>query len=152
MIAVDDLEVVSQVGFGEGVILTAILLDDIGEFLRLELFRAAEHEMLAQMRDSGLAELFVARAHFVEDVEGRNRRLMVFEQEHLQAIRQSFEFDRVGDSRVRQSRGGEPKQYGERTYRGDDGETGIRDDVGRDKSFHMHGFKPVKSAAFRGVK
>jgi hypothetical protein len=68
------------------------------DLLGLVFLGPAEHQMLAQMRESGLAGLFVARPNLVKDVEGRDRRLMILQHQHLEPVGQRLGFDVIGNT------------------------------------------------------
>ena len=92
------------------VILAAIFLDDVGELLGPVFLGAPEHQVFEQMRDAGPAELLVARTHVVEDAEGRNRSLVIFQHQHSKAVGQGLGLDCVGYAGAREARGERGKQ------------------------------------------
>ena len=104
MILIYRLEIVGEIRFRERIIHPAVLLDYLRELLGLEFLGALEHQMLAQMREAGLAHLLVTRTDFVEDVEGRERRLVIFEHEHFEPVGKRLTLHRIRDSRTRRSR------------------------------------------------
>ncbi len=99
MILVDRLEVIGEVRFRERVILAAVLLDYLRELFGPQLLGALEHQMLAQMRQTGPAELLVARADAVKNIERRQRRLVILEHQHAKPVGQRLSLDRIRHSR-----------------------------------------------------
>ncbi len=114
VIAIDHFEVVGEVGAGERVIHPAVLLDDVGELLGAVFFGAAEHQMLDQMRDAGLAEALVARSDLAEHVEGGDRRLMIFQHQDLEPVGQGLGLDLVGDACARGAASAKKQQRSDR--------------------------------------
>ena len=119
MVLVDRLEIIREVRFGERVILAAVLLDYLRELLGPDLLGALEHQVLAQMRQPGLAELLIARADAVEDVEGRDGSLVIFQHQHPQPVGQRLGFDRVGEARACGRRSSQTQESTERRHRGE---------------------------------
>src|SRR5260370_13107608 len=56
------------------------------------------------MRQPRLPHLLVARANPEEDVERRERRLVIFQHQHLEPVRKRLTLDRIRDSRAREAR------------------------------------------------
>ncbi len=100
MVAIDDLEIVGVILAGEGVIVAAVLLDDVGEFLGPSFLVPRNIRCSHRCDIAGLADLLVARAHAIENVEGRDRRLVVFQHDDLEPVGQLLVLDGVGDSGV----------------------------------------------------
>jgi hypothetical protein len=50
--------------------------------------RALEHHVLEHVRDAADAHVFVLGAHVIEDLHGRDRRLVIGQEQHLQPVGQ----------------------------------------------------------------
>jgi hypothetical protein len=50
--------------------------------------RTFEHQVLEEMRESGMAGALVFSAHVIPDLQVNHRNLVVFEQNHLEAVRE----------------------------------------------------------------
>ncbi len=82
----DALEVGGHVVIGEGVIVAAVLGDDLGELAGRDLLRALEHQMLEEMRDAGRAGRFVGGADLVPDHLGDDGRAAIRDHDHMEAV------------------------------------------------------------------
>ena len=70
----------------EGVGLPADLLEQARVLLGRDVLRALEHHVLEHVRDAADADVLVLRAHVIEDLHRRDGRLVVGEEEHLEAV------------------------------------------------------------------
>ena len=80
------LEIGGDVVIGEGVVLAAVLGDDLGELAGRDLVGALEHQMLEEMGDAGGARRLVGGADLVPDHLGHDRRAMIGDDQDLQAV------------------------------------------------------------------
>ena len=71
---------------GEGVVLAAILGDDLGELAGRDLVCALEHQMFEEVGDARGARRLVGGADLVPDHLGHDRRAMIRDHQHLQAV------------------------------------------------------------------
>ena len=90
MLLGDALEIGGVVVAGEGVLLAADLGDRFGEGALGMGLGALEHEMLEEMRDARLARRIVGRAVAIPDHVGDDRRAVVRDHNHGQAIVQAI--------------------------------------------------------------
>src|SRR5437868_4731422 len=95
------------------------------------------------MREAGLADLLVARAHLVKNVERRDGRLVILEREDLEPVGQSLGLDVIGDTSVSRARERDRNRECERAS-----------ECGRGFVTKMmeHGVLSIKSRAFDDVK
>jgi len=59
---------------------------------------------LEQMREAGLADLLVARAHLIEDVKRHHRRLVILEYQNAKSVGQRRGLDVIGHARAGRAR------------------------------------------------
>ena len=89
------MEGVGAVGVGGPVDVGDADLFERLEVVVVEVFRAVEHEVLEQVREAGLAELFVLRADVIPQVDRDDGRFVVFMDDERQAVVEDELF--VGD-------------------------------------------------------
>ena len=70
----------------EGVGLAAHLLEQAGVLLGRDVLGALEHHVLEHVGDAADADALVLRAHVIEDLHRRDGRLVIGEEEHLEAV------------------------------------------------------------------
>ena len=80
------LEIGRVIVGGEGVVVAAVLLDDPRKILGTDLGSPFEHHVLEHVGQAGLTPGFVPGPHPVPYLEGDNRRLVVLEEENLEAV------------------------------------------------------------------
>ncbi len=85
---------------GEGVVLAAILGDDLGELAGRDLVGALEHQMFEEVGDAGGARRLVGGADLVPDHLGHDRRAMIRDHQHLQAVLELELADALGGLRA----------------------------------------------------
>ena len=83
---------------GEGVDLSALGLEDAGEFLRPQGFRTPEHQVFEEVADAGDALELKAGAHVVMELQGDHGHPGIGEHEQLEAVIQPIGDD--GDLRL----------------------------------------------------
>ncbi len=76
------------VGRREGIFLPAETGDRAAEVAERVLRGALEHQVFEEMGDAGLAGRLVGRAHLVPDHVGDDRRAVIGNDHHLQAVRE----------------------------------------------------------------
>jgi hypothetical protein len=93
----------------EGVDLATDLLEEARVVLGRHVLRALEHHVLEHVGDAADADVLVLRAHVIEDLHGRDGRLVVGEEEHLEAVGEPPRLDvelgrdgRLGGGRLRE--------------------------------------------------
>ena len=89
IIAGKGLEEIRVVVVGAGIVESAESFDDPGMLFRSHVRRAFEHQVLEEMRESSAAGALVFRPHVIPHLKVDHRNGVVFEQNHLQPIRQS---------------------------------------------------------------
>ena len=82
----DDLEIAGVIGGCEGVVPAAIAGDHAGEFTRVEVVCALEHQMLKEMGEASFARLLINRADFVVGEMGDRSTPMIFDNNELKAV------------------------------------------------------------------
>jgi hypothetical protein len=82
----DVLEVVGAVVIGGAVEVGGAHLLHGVDVAAVEVFAAAEHQVLEEVREAGLAGLFVLRADVIPDVDGHDGGFVVFVDDHGQAV------------------------------------------------------------------
>ncbi len=82
------LEIVGAVGVGGAVLIGGADQFEGFEEFALVVFRALEHQVFEQVRETAAAERLVLGSDVVPDVDGDDRRLTVGMHDHTQAIRQ----------------------------------------------------------------
>ena len=70
----------------EGVVLAADLLDQARVLLGRHVLRALEHHVLEHVGDAAVADGLVLGARVIEDLHRRDGRLVVGQEEHLEAV------------------------------------------------------------------
>jgi hypothetical protein len=72
----------------ESVVISPIFLDDPGKLLRTDLLSPFKHHMFKHMGETCFSPCFIPGSNTIPDLEGDQRSLMVFKEDHLQAIGQ----------------------------------------------------------------
>ena len=78
-----------QILGGEGVDLTAHLLQQARVLLGRDVLRPLEHHVLEHVGDAADADVLVLRSDVIENLHGRDRRLVIGEEQHLQPVRRA---------------------------------------------------------------
>ena len=91
------LEVVGAIQPGARVQGASGALDQAEVLALVDVLRALEHHVLEEVREAGLAGLFVLACDVVPQVDGDHRRAVIPRQDHAQAIFQAMAID--GDGR-----------------------------------------------------
>ena len=90
----------------ERVDVAADLLEEARVLLGRDVLRALEHHVLEHVRDAADADVLVLRSDVIEDLHRRDRRLVIGEEQHLEAVRQRPVLDVQLRRRKRGGRGG----------------------------------------------
>ena len=88
----------------ERVDLAADLLEQAGVLLGRDVLRALEHHVLEHVGDAADADVLVLGSDVIENLHGRDRRLVIRQEQHVQAVRERPVLD--VQLRRRQRRGG----------------------------------------------
>ena len=80
------LEIGGDIVIGEGVVLAAVLGDDLGELPGRDLVGALEHQMFEEVGDARGTRRLVGGADLVPDHLRHDRRAMIRDHQHLQAV------------------------------------------------------------------
>ncbi len=91
------LEIVRSIGVGRPVECPAGLGNDLEVLLVGDVFRALEHHVLEEMRESRLADFLARRSHVIRDIDVHERVRVVLVQYHGQAVVQRVLLVRYDD-------------------------------------------------------
>src|SRR3546814_6496064 len=80
------LEIIGAIGTGGAVLVGGADLLEGLEKLALVILATLKHQMLEQMRETGLSRLFVLGADVIPHVDGHDRRLVILVHHHPQAV------------------------------------------------------------------
>ena len=96
LVARHALEIAGVVGRGEGVLVAADLEHGLGELAGRMLAGALEHQMLEEMREARFARRLVGGADLVPDHLRDDRRAVIRDHHHLQAVAEGEGGGRLG--------------------------------------------------------